>query len=152
MADHSLDRQPGIDRLASDINTLKQQLSELRTLQLQGSNALQPAVSPTFTASAPVNNLNSALFIYTYTPTNGLPLITSFHFTMYEGTIASGNEITGPLPRGDNYTWKWWRDWSRTDNLNVKDFVLIKNNTGSTQTICMSGNWRYFVTGGAGSS
>jgi hypothetical protein len=36
MADHTLDREPGIARIADDINTLKNQLSELRTLQLQG--------------------------------------------------------------------------------------------------------------------
>ena len=51
MADHTLDREPGIARIADDINTLKNQLSELRTLQQQGASAVNLTMTGDYTTS-----------------------------------------------------------------------------------------------------
>lgn len=41
MADHTVDRELGLPRIADDINKLKRQIPELRTVRLQGLSALQ---------------------------------------------------------------------------------------------------------------
>ena len=148
-ADHNLDRQPGTDRLASDIKDIKRQFMEFRTIQPQGNAALNIAVSPTYTStSTPLPTGEATVFTFTFTPTAGNAALTTFHFTLYEGSVATGNEINGFTLRSYNYDWRWWRDWGATDNVNVKDYVWVRNNTGSTQMIIMKANWRYVVGGG----
>lgn len=148
--DHGLENTPE-ERLFTELNDLKQKYEELRTLQLQSIAALQPAVSGTYRAVSPsIPAGGEVTFIYTYSPTDSQSLVTSFHFTLYQDSELLANSINLYYP--GSYEWKWWRDWSLTDNVNVKDFVYVKNNTGAAHVIRMAANWRYFVTGGAGSS
>ncbi len=75
-------------------------------------------------------------------------LISTFHYTLYETSVDPANVINGAAVRSYNYDWRWWRDWGQSDNNNVKDYVWVKNNTGSTQTVVMRANWRYIINGG----
>lgn len=148
MADHGLDYQPE-ERLIAKINDLQQQLGELRTLQLQGSNAINISVSSNYSADA-IGLLNNqvALFRYSYDPGIAQILFTTFHFTLYQGTATTGNEINTTYAA--YYDWHWWRDWGDSNNQNVKDYVWVRNKTGSTQDVLMRGNWRYIVNNGTG--
>ena len=146
MADHSLDRQVGIDRLANDINTLKQQLSELRTLQQQGNDALNLQLSATASNSTSLANGASVAFTMTLTNASGKRLFGIPFVTLYEGSVAGGNEIGYGNARDASYrVVSIALDWGTTDNNNLITKVSITNNTGSTQTILFRGNWRFLV-------
>ncbi len=152
MADHSLDRQIGIDRLADDINTLKQQLSELRTLQTQGSDALPLQLSPTGTGSVSLPDPGTQVFLFTLSNTDGKRLLGFPNITLYEGSVAAGNEIMRASPRGANYDWRIWCDWGDTDNNDIVCYTWVYNHSGSTQTVLFRGNWRYLVSPGTSAS
>src|SRR3954471_7018621 len=126
MADHTLDRQVGIDRISDDLKNVKNQISELRTLQKQGTDAVNIAVTGSYSSiSLPVTTGNAAIFFFTLTPATVVPMFSTFHYTLYEGSVGAGNEINGQTLRSYNYDWRWWRDWANTDNANVKDYVWV---------------------------
>lgn len=148
MSGHLLDQQPE-ERLFTQIKELQDQIKELRTLQLQGTDAVNIAVTSNYTATKTgLVSGGGTVFTYTLTPAVAKILISTFHFTLYETSVATANVINGTDVRSYNYDWRWWRDWGQSDNNNVKDYVWVRNNTGSTQTVVMRANWRYIINGG----
>ncbi len=84
MADHTLDREPGIARIADDINTLKNQLSELRTLQLQGASAVNMQSTGTYSeTSVSVVANGAAIFGFHLNLTGTAVLFCIFSYSIY---------------------------------------------------------------------
>jgi hypothetical protein len=154
MADHSLDRQIGIDRLADDINTLKQQLSEMRTLQLQGANAVNLQSFPYNNIALPIT-AGGIYFINFYldADSGGKVFAAPAEWTFYQGTRDHANDLINTS--SNSYVLNWdvrvFRSTYLSDGNNVVDTVLVKNLTGGTLTFVMDVSWRYIIDSASGS-
>jgi hypothetical protein len=147
-ADHSLDRQPGVERLADDIRRLKQEISELRTLQLQGNSALNLQLSATATASQTVANGAVGVFYYHLINDQNKRLFGFATMSMYQGSVAAANEIgagNAAIDAGYDVCFNP-SNWGVTDNNDLWAVAWVRNKTGSPQTILFRGNWRYLVS------
>jgi hypothetical protein len=150
-ADHSLDRQPGIDRLAADINDVKRQLSELRTLQPQGSAALNLAQTAVYEAHSlvPILDAQAILFRWRMNNVSGKMVFSTFHCSIFQDAIAPANQIGGNNILGYGYRWYAWRDQLNSDGNDVQEYVWVENRSGVAHTIYLQGFWRYIVNGGS---
>lgn len=154
MADHALDREPGIARIADDINTLKNQLSELRTLQLQGATAVNMQSTGSYTATTTTIAAGAAAIFGFHLVSSISPLIFCvFSYSIYEGSTPNeASLIGGQNTLGYRYKWTQWRDWGEA-NLdghvyNVSDRIWIENRDTVSRTIFIKAEWRYIVNGG----
>ncbi len=153
MADHTLDREPGIARIADDINTLKNQLSELRTLQQQGASAVNLTTTGDYTTSGLLVAGSAAFFIYTLSNASNQRLFGTFEYTLYEGSIALANVIgSGANNFFDHYDIRYWPSKYDSDGNNRKEHVFVKNITAGPLTVSMVGSWRYIVGTATGST
>ncbi len=154
MADHTLDREPGIARIADDINTLKKQLSELRTLQLQGANAVNMQSTGSFSTSATTVAAGAAAIFGFHLVSSSSPLIFCvFSYSIYEGATANEASLIGGLNiLGYRYKWTQWRDWGEANldghAYNVSDRIWIENKDTVSRTIFVKCEWRYIINGG----
>jgi hypothetical protein len=118
MSANILDQQPD-QRLFTEHNEMKRQISEMRTIQLQGRDAVNLQNSGNyFGIPAGGGNITAntyLVFMFVLTNADDKQLFGTFHFTMYEDTAATvGKEIGyGSNSTIDNHwEWKYWRDWS----------------------------------------
>jgi hypothetical protein len=159
MSSHALDNQLN-ERLFKELEEVKKQLRDLRTLQTQGGNAVNDAVesyvnlnlSPTTGATAAgITNNNVALFRFRFTNSESNLVFSNFYFSLYQGSVAAGNLITAGGVNILNYDWYWWRDEydSLADGNNrATDYVYVRNRSGATQTIICRAYYRYIVSAG----
>lgn len=153
MADHTLDREPGIARIADDINTLKNQLSELRTLQQQGASAVNLTITGNYVSSVTLGANGPAFFIFTLANATNQRLFGIFEYTLYQGSVAAGNEIgSGANSYFDNWDMRYWPSKYDSDGNNLKERVYVKNITAGSLTVYMVGSWRYIVGTATGSA
>lgn len=153
MADHTLDREPGIARIADDINTLKNQLSELRTLQQQGASAVNLTTTGDYTTSVTLGAGGAAFFNFTLANASNQRLFGTFEYTLYEGSIALANVVgSGTNNFFDHYDIRYWPSKFDSDGNNLKERVFVKNITAGSLTVYMVGSWRYIVGTATGSA
>ncbi len=150
MASHTLDQQPS-ERLFTEIADLRRQLSEMRTLQLQGATAVNLQVSTTYGTSHELPPNTYGLWNFLFSNPDNRRLFGTFEFTMWEGTAAAGNEIGRGTTRDGNFRWSYWRDMQASDGNNLRDYVWVVNVGPDTKIVHVIGRWRYLVSGGTGS-
>jgi hypothetical protein len=147
MPSHTLDRQPdGGQRLVDELNTLRQQVEQLRT------EIMVPILSNTVSASMTLASGEVGVVTMTLSNLDNQPLIGFPNVTFYEGSVAAGNEIGYGDARDSGYQLAFWCDWGGTNNNNVKSKSWIRNNSGSSKTIEFRGNWRYFAAASSSSA
>ncbi len=152
MSSHALDSQME-ERLVDTVTRLERQLKELRTLQNQGQDAVNLQVSNAVTISNTFSPGDRVFFVYRFDNPQNKQLFSNFEFSLYEGTIAAGNELGNGLNiYGNNWKWSWWRSQWDSDGNNQRDWVEITNTSGSTLTLHGVGQWRYLVSSGVGSA
>ncbi len=153
MADHTLDREPGIARIADDINTLKNQLSELRTLQQQGASAVNLTMTGDYTTSYALVAGQAIFFLFTLANAANSRLFGIFEYTAYQGSIAAGNEI-GVYTNNyfDHFNMIYWPSKFDSDGNNLQERIYFKNVTTGTLTVYIVGRWRYIVATGSGTA
>lgn len=89
---------------------------------------------------------NQAIVTMTLSSAKGLKLFAVPEVTLYQTTIASGNEIPdGANVTESDYRYIVWVDYGASDGHNLKCKTFIKNLSGSTKTIYFAGDWRYIV-------
>jgi len=154
MADHTLDREPGIARIADDINTLKNQLSELRTLQLQGASAVNMQSTGTYSeTSVSVVANGAAIFGFHLNLTGTAVLFCIFSYSIYVGTTTDeAHLLGGSNSYGYTHRWVQWRDWGEA-NLpghvyNISDRIWLYNQDTVAHVYTINAEWRYIVTPG----
>ncbi len=145
MADHTLDREPGLPRIADDINTLKKQISELRTLQLQGASALNPQTNSGNFSHTLSTNQAYTQFVTLSSTTGKRLIVLPMEYTLYEGSIAAGNEIGFGNARDGNYSWYYGRDKQGTSDTTVVEGVHITYYGPGTVTVYVDVRFRYLI-------
>ncbi len=107
---------------------------------------LEMGVTPTASASSPINDGGSVTFTITTSHVDGLRIFAIEHISVYETSVSNDNKI----PSGDNisvndYEVAFWYDWGSTNNKNIKFIVWVYNKSGSNQTILLRINSRFIV-------
>jgi hypothetical protein len=153
MSANILDQQPN-QRLFTKVNDLERQLSELRTLQQQGRNAVNLQNSGDYTASwtAAVNTYY--VITFHFQNLDNKQLFGTFEFTPYQDTTANSAKA---LWRGDvslDSNWKifWYRDKEASDGNDLWDYVYVSHSAASPLPITLVGRWRFIVSSGTGST
>ncbi len=147
MADHGLDRQAGLDRIADDIRTLKQLVSEMRTLQPAGTDALNLQLSGESQAQEEVLAGEAVAFTMTLMPQDfGTRLFGVPSMSVYHTEVSGINKIGSGMAHDLEYDFAFWSDWGDSDNLNLVARAYVRNNSASTKTIIFRGNFRFLVT------
>lgn len=153
MASHDLEHQPN-ERLITEIANLKKQVSELRTLQLQGTAATNMTASGVYQSIAPATVDGSAtLFRFNITSVEKKMIFAHFYFTLWEDSEAPANVIGDANILQYGYRVYHRTEWS-TINLpvtgyNQSEYIWVENHRGATHDIIVKGEWRYIVNGGS---
>lgn len=155
MASHDLSHQPD-ERLVTEIANLKRQLSEMRTLQIQGSSAVGMAATGVYiaTATALING-GAAAFHFALANSQQKMVFATFSYALYQDTAIAANVIDGPNTLGYGYTTRHHTDWQDmsttflTQGYTQHERVWVENYTGISHDIIMRAEWRYIVNGGA---
>lgn len=133
------------NQIETQIRDIKQQLSELRTLQQVGSAAINLDKTPGLSTSWTLTNNQRGTATYTLTNSQGKMLFAVPEFTFYEGSVAIGNEIGYGNARDAGYDWNCWIDWGASDGNNMVLKCWILNHSGATKSIVAICDWRFVV-------
>lgn len=144
MSASSIDRLPE-NQIETQIREIKQQLSAMRTIQQQGSAAINLDKTPGLTTTWTLTNNQRGTATYTLTNSDGKMLFAMPEFTPYEGSVGLGNEIGYGNVRDANYDWNCWIDWGASDGNNMVLKCWIVNKSGTTKTIEAVCDWRFIV-------
>lgn len=152
MSGHLLEQQPE-ERLFTQIKELQDQIKELRTIQAQGSDAVNMKSTGSYTASQTVPAGNAAAFGFHLNITGAAIIFCVFSYSLYEGAVTDEAHLIGGLNTlGYGYKWTQWRDWGEANltghAYNVSERVWLENNNATAKLITMKGEWRYIVNGG----
>lgn len=159
MASNNLDQQPG-EKLVTDIKLIKNQLSELRTLQLQGTAAVN-MTAQNYTNYTTTVNANSTNWLWLrFVNTHGVPVFGTLEFTFYQGGIDPANAIDSSTSTTIYQNWdiKWWQDYAGSvgnGDLVYGPFTCLEyhfeltNKTGSNLAIWMTGRQRIVASSGS---
>lgn len=152
MSANNLDRQTE-ERLITEIKDLKRQVSELRTLQSQGADAVNLTLDSGGWVSQELANNQASIVTYTLANPDGKRIFGSFEFDVCQDSYALANLIKS----GDNNYADYWdihhhTSAGLTDTFDLVERILVRNRTGSTKTFVMYGTWRYVVSSGESST
>ncbi len=146
MASHTLDRQPE-ERLFTEIDSLRRQLTELRTLQQQGNAALNLQSSGESQSQQDVLAGEAVAFTMTLMPQDfntrlfGVPFMSVYHTE-----VLGINQIGIGTPHDLEYDFSFWSDWGDSDGNNLVARAYVRNNSATTKTILFRGNFRFLVS------
>lgn len=129
--------QPGVLTVVGDNN---QNTFEDNYITREG---LRMDLSDTGTFSQSMADNDWVVITATLTGNSGGRLLAMPSATLYEGSVAAGNE----LPDGSNvndtdWSWHMWIDWGDSDNNNVVHKTYVTNVSGLTKTIVYRINFR----------
>ena len=155
MPSHDLDNQKNNgDAFFTRLRDLENQLRQLRTLQNQGSAAvnLRQTGAYTYPISLPANGTGLAGFHLA--STSGSIIFSTFVWSIFEGTTMAeqveANVIGGVNLKKLDYDIMAWRDYVDTLNpdFNVSERFWIHNNTEDAKDLMIVGRWRYIINDG----
>lgn len=147
MSTHTLDTQLP-ERLLKKIADMEKKIRELRTLQLQGQNALQFNTSSTVSSSTTISIAGDmASFRMTLESVSGARIFGIPCMSLYGNSVADGNLLGVGGIQDPN-----WEATYRVDERNTTDSRLVAFATardrGPTGTIHFRGFWIYLIEDG----
>jgi hypothetical protein len=135
------------------LSALESRVQQMRTTQAQGADAVNLQTSADCTLPFTFSAGGGANFLYTFSNADNRKLFGTFEFTLYQGSIAPGNEVGNGLNVFDfNWDFRYWRSKWDSDGNNLKEWVKIKNISAGTLDLIMVGSWRFILSSGAGST
>ena len=145
MSDHGLEQQLE-EKITTRLNEHERQIREMRTVQLQGNDALNLQLSNYSTTNFSLLNNGVNSFILSLNNTDNKVLFGFPDMTIYEGTAIAGNRIGAGYARDANYlVHRSEHDYFLNNNANLYAVISVTNKTGATQTITFEGRWRFLV-------
>ena len=156
MSDHGLENQPN-QFLVTKVKQLEGDIKELRTIQVQGNNALNLGTS--IWSNAPISCPPGLNWVYAkYYNSQGNPVFGNLEFTFYEGSVSPANIVDPFYPT----TWghwdiRWWCDYADSYTSGDQNYgpmtalvyhFAINNLTAGTLTIVFTGRMRVIASSG----
>ena len=152
MSTHSLDNQMD-ERLVNKVAELERQLREIRTLQAQGQDAINVQVSDYYWFDLVLNNNQGGYMTFTFDNPEAARVFATFEYTAGQFVSLDLYDTIGTPSNNLADLWDIWHYTSAnlsTDST-IKERILLRNRTGSTQTVRVFGRWRYVINSGSGS-